>query len=161
MSFTKKTYVDGETVITAGDLNGMQDELIRLAGVAGTPGASGEDGGYYTPSVTQPMLNVMQIRFSGSKPSMPSVANATVNLPRGPQGEQGEQGPQGPKGDTYELTAADKTEIANIAAQQVADTTYTKQEIDSKLGEYTTPAVVNDMIADALNAIGEAEQGAF
>ena len=35
MSFEKVTYKSGETVITADNLNAIQDELIRVAGLLG------------------------------------------------------------------------------------------------------------------------------
>ena len=61
------------------------------------------NGGYYTPSVTQPAANVMTVAFEASKAGMPSVAAVSVMLPKGetgPQGEKGETGPQGEKGET-------------------------------------------------------------
>lgn len=176
MSFTKKTYIDGETVITAGDLNGIQDELIRVAGIADAqPDTPAEDGGYYTPTVTQPSADTMRISFSGSKSGMPAVAPAAVALPKGPQGQQG------PKGDDYVLTETDKSDIADIAAQRLAGATYSKPEIDSKFSSYATKqdvsdfvtaadveamgyqteAQVNALISSAIGRIGRAEEGAF
>lgn len=152
MSFTKKTFVDGETVITANDLNGMQDELIRVAGIAGTPGengAPGENGGYYTPSVTQPTAGTMRVSYSGSKSGMPSVPAATVALPQGPQGEQGpqgpqgEQGPQGAQGPPYELTDKDKTGIADIVLLYIVNDVYSKHDIDTMLAGYATQEYVD------------------
>lgn len=35
MAFTKRNYVSGETVITADNLNAIQDELIRVGGLLG------------------------------------------------------------------------------------------------------------------------------
>lgn len=35
MAFTKRNYVSGEMVITADNLNAIQDELIRVAGLLG------------------------------------------------------------------------------------------------------------------------------
>lgn len=179
MSFTRKTYIDGETVITAGDLNGIQDELIRVASIADTPSDTpSEDGGYYTPTVTQPSADTMRISFSGSKSGMPAVAPAAVALPKGPQGQQG------PKGDDYVLTETDKSDIADIAAQQLAGATYSKPEIDSKLSSYAqkqdipdvsgfvtvtdveamgyqTEAQVNALIAATINGLGHAEDGVY
>ena len=42
--------------------------------------------------------------------------------PQGPKGETGATGPQGPQGDDYILTAADKQEIAGIAANELQPT---------------------------------------
>lgn len=135
MSFTKKNYIDGETVITAGDLNGIQDELIRVAGIADAqPDTPAENGGYYTPTVTQPTSDTMRISFSGSKSDMPAVSPAAVTLPKGQQG------------DAYVLTETDKSDIADIAAQQLAGTTYSKPEIDSKLDGYATKEYVDNAV---------------
>lgn len=37
MAFSKKTYVSGQTAITADNLNAIQDELIRVGGVGTSP----------------------------------------------------------------------------------------------------------------------------
>ena len=153
MSFTKRTYIDGETVITASNLNDIQNELIRIAGIAGTPGedgAPGENGGYYTPAVTQPTAGEMQVSFSGSKSGMPSVPPATVALPQGEQGPQGPRGLQGPKGDPYELTNDDKSGIVNSVLAEIASGVYSKQEIDTMLGGYATQVYV-DAAIDSIN----------
>lgn len=50
MSFTKITYVDGETVISAKNLNDIQDELIRQAEENNTPIATTEVAGKVKPS---------------------------------------------------------------------------------------------------------------
>ena len=36
MSFTKRVYVAGETIITADNLNDIQDELLGMGGVVDT-----------------------------------------------------------------------------------------------------------------------------
>ena len=51
----------------------------RMVGSGGT--GSGGGGGYYTPGVTQPTADTMQISFAPSKPDMPAVNTVTVNLP--------------------------------------------------------------------------------
>lgn len=51
----------------------------RMVGSGGT--GSGVDGGYYTPGVTQPTADTMQISFAPSKSDMPAVNPVTVNLP--------------------------------------------------------------------------------
>lgn len=51
----------------------------RMVGSGGT--GSGVDGGYYTPGVTQPTTDTMQISFAPSKSDMPAVNPVTVNLP--------------------------------------------------------------------------------
>lgn len=37
MAFSKKTYVSGQTAITADNLNAIQDELIRVGGAGTSP----------------------------------------------------------------------------------------------------------------------------
>jgi hypothetical protein len=51
----------------------------RMVGSGGT--GSGVDGGYYTPGVTQPTADTMQISFAPSKSDMPAVNPVIVNLP--------------------------------------------------------------------------------
>ena len=60
-------------------------------GGGGGGGGSGEDGGYYTPSVSEAGV----LSWTASKSGMPSVADANV---KGPQGATGATGPQGPQG---------------------------------------------------------------
>ena len=45
------------------------------------PGEPGEDGGYYTPGVTQPDDKTVQFAFAPSKPGMPAVEPVRVRLP--------------------------------------------------------------------------------
>lgn len=93
----------------------------------GSGGGAGEDGGYYTPEISQTeeqaAAGTMTVSYTASKDGMEEVAAHTVQLPagaqgpkgdpgekgdtgaQGPQGDQGIQGPegpQGPKGDTGE-----------------------------------------------------------
>ena len=49
-------------------------------GAAGTPG---EDGGWYTPAITQPDENTMRVSFSPSKEGMPQVQPTDITLPAG------------------------------------------------------------------------------
>ncbi len=73
-------------------------------------GTPGEDGGYYTPVVSQPEAGMMQIEWDASQTDMPSVAPQSVTLPVGPKGDPG---------DDYALTPEDKQEIAELAAGMV------------------------------------------
>lgn len=43
---------------------------------------NGKDGGYYTPSVSQPDQETVQFDFTPSKADMPAVAPATVRMPK-------------------------------------------------------------------------------
>lgn len=57
-------------------------------------GADGEDGGYYTPSVTTAGL----LNWTPSKDGMPAVASVNIRGPKGDTGSQGERGLQGIQG---------------------------------------------------------------
>lgn len=61
-------------------------------------GPAGEDGGHYTPAVTQLEPGKLQFDWSASREDMPTVASQSVTLPAGPKGETGETGPQGDPG---------------------------------------------------------------
>lgn len=58
-------------------------------------GGSGSDGGYYTPEVTQPSDNTMQVSFAASEDDMPPVEPVSVTLPAGPAGRDGADGTPG------------------------------------------------------------------
>jgi hypothetical protein len=61
-------------------------------------GPAGEDGGYYTPAVTQTETGKAEFSWTASREDMPTVAPQSVTLPAGPKGETGETGPQGNPG---------------------------------------------------------------
>ncbi len=46
-------------------------------------GKRGSDGGWYTPSVTQPDENTLRMAFTPSKDDMPAVADTDITLPSG------------------------------------------------------------------------------
>ena len=52
-------------------------------GPKGDTGDAGEDGGYYTPAVTQTAENTMRVSFTPSKEDMPAVADTDITLPSG------------------------------------------------------------------------------
>ena len=52
----------------------------------GPKGENGADGGYYTPTVTQPDANTMRLSFSPSKEGMPAVSETYITLPSGGSG---------------------------------------------------------------------------
>ena len=81
------------------------EEIPTGGGGTGQPGADGEDGGYYTPSVD----TAGNLSWTPSKAGMPSVPDANIRGPEGPQGDtgpagpagaDGAQGPAGPQGET-------------------------------------------------------------
>lgn len=61
-------------------------------------GGSGEDGGYYVPTVTQVDENTIQISYTASQGDMVKVNAQTITLPSGATGPQGEKGDTGADG---------------------------------------------------------------
>lgn len=104
MSELKSLTLNGKTYDSFVDKEARESIKNLSPGGSGTPG---EDGGYYTPKVEQTDANTMKVSYTASKGSMPAVAEQSITLPAGP------------KGDKYELTDADKQEIAEQAAQLV------------------------------------------
>lgn len=62
----------------------------------GGGGTSGEDGGYYAPSVD----DAGNLTWTASKTNMPAVDGANIKGPKGDTGATGATGPQGPAGAT-------------------------------------------------------------
>ena len=108
------------------------EEIPTGGGGTGQPGADGEDGGYYTPSVD----TAGNLSWTPSKAGMPSVPDANIRGPEGPQGDTGPagpEGPQGPQGDTgpqgptgpegppYTLTEEDKQTIVQAVIAALPD----------------------------------------
>lgn len=81
----------------------------------GAGGSEGGPGGYYSPNVTQPTADTMQVSYTRSSSDMPSVAPVTVTLPAGKDGAAGAQGPAGytPKKGVDYYTEADKQEMVD------------------------------------------------
>lgn len=90
MAYEKQTWVDGVTPLDAEHLNHMEQGISQLS--------AGEPGGYYTPAVTQPTENTMQVVFTPSKTTMPAVDGTEITLPAGPQGSAGADGADGADG---------------------------------------------------------------
>lgn len=77
-------YMDTDT----GDVykcTAAADGAYTWTELVGTGGA-GEDGGYYTPTVTQLDEKTMEVAFKGSKDGMPVIDAANIILPAGPVG---------------------------------------------------------------------------
>lgn len=68
-----------------GTVNPVQTFSGSLYAVPGETGGgtAGKDGGYYTPSVTQPDDNTMRVAFTPSDNSMPEIESKDVTLPAG------------------------------------------------------------------------------
>ena len=98
MAFTKRNYVSGETVITADNLNAIQDELIRVGGLLGKDiqSASINDSGHLILTLTDG--TTLDAGVAKGEKGDTGDAGAT-----GPQGPQGIQGIQGEKGDPGEV----------------------------------------------------------
>ena len=104
MSEMKSLTLNGKTYDSFVDKEARAKIENLNPGGSGTPG---ENGGYYTPKVEQTDANTMKVSYTASKEGMAAVADQNITLPAGP------------KGDKYELTDADKQEIAEQAAQLV------------------------------------------
>lgn len=60
----------------------LAEEIEKLKSEApDVPGKPGQDGGYYTPSLTQPNDNTLEFRFTPSNQGMPTVDPVQVELP--------------------------------------------------------------------------------
>ena len=102
----------------------MAAELVDVPGGGETPGVDGEDGGYYTPTVTQPNANTMRVAFAPSKSDMPSVAAKDIALPAGLPGADGKDGKDGEAGytpvrGTDYWTDSDKAEIKSYVDEAI------------------------------------------
>ena len=65
--------------------------VVAKEGTGGGGSTSGKDGGYYTPSVTQPDENTMRVSYTPSESSMPEVESMDVMLPTGADGKSAYQ----------------------------------------------------------------------
>lgn len=86
-------------------------EMVPLV-LPSSGGGSGEDGGYYIPSVEQTDSSTMTISFTASKSGMNSIEEKAIILPVGPEGPAGQNGHTPVKGTDY-FTDSDKEEIVN------------------------------------------------
>ena len=83
----------------------------------GGSGGNGEAGGYYTPAVTQPTENTMQVSFTPSKTTMPAVDGAEITLPAGPAGSKGDKGADGKSAYAYAVEGGYTGTEAEFAAK--------------------------------------------
>ena len=84
-----------------------------IQGISGTPGAKGDTGATGATGPQGPKGDPFV--YSDFTPEQ----LAALEGPQGPKGEPGVQGPAGPKGDSYNLTAADKAEIARTVLSEL------------------------------------------
>ena len=95
-------FADGETFqqkYDAGELTGPQGEQgpkgdTGAPGADGAQGPAGENGGYYTPAVS----DTGDLTWTASKAGMPSVAGSNIKGQKGDKGDPGDPGAQGPAG---------------------------------------------------------------
>ena len=81
-------YLYTETrTLTSESLDKRLTELEKNGG--GGTATPGEPGGYYTPTVSQPDANTMEVAYTPSAEGMPEVRPVQVTLPAGPQGNPG------------------------------------------------------------------------
>lgn len=105
MALAKRNYVSGETVITAKNLNDIQDSIIALeGGDSGVIPHIGDNGNWYIGSTDT------------GKPSRGATGVT------GQKGETGTDGKTPIKGTDY-WTAADKQEIVNSVIAALPDGT--------------------------------------
>ena len=89
MALSKRTYVSGQTIITAENLNDIQDSIIALEKNDGVIPHIGDNGNWYLGATDT------------GKPS------------------RGAMGAKGDPGDDYVLTSADKAEIAGLVLAEI------------------------------------------
>ena len=78
---------DDVGAISKDDLQNATNEALAQAKSSGEfDGADGSDGGYYTPSVTQPDENTMRLSFRPSKEGMTAISETDITLPSGGSG---------------------------------------------------------------------------
>lgn len=108
MAFSKKNFVDNQTVIDAATLNAIQDELIRVAGLLGKDiqSAAINDSGHLILTLTDgtPLDAGVAKGAQGEKGATGPAG------PQGPAGAPGKDGAKGDPGSDASVTAA------NVAA---------------------------------------------
>ena len=132
MALTKRNYVSGKTVITADNLNAIQDELIRVAGLLGKDiqSAAINDSGHLILMLTDGTTLDAGVA-KGSDGITPHIGDNgnwyigstdTGKPSRGEKGDTGAAGKTPVKGTDY-WTAADKQEIVNSVIAALPDGT--------------------------------------
>ena len=128
MALSKRTYVSGQTIITAENLNDIQDSIIALEKNDGITPHIGDNGNWYIGDTDTGKPS----RGAAGAPGTPGKDGA-----HGEKGEKGDKGDPGAKGDpgtpgkdghtpvkgTDYWTAADKQEIVNDVLAALPDGT--------------------------------------
>lgn len=138
MSFEKVTYKSGETVITADNLNAIQDELIRVAGLLGKDiqSAAINDSGHLILTLTD-------------------GTTLDAGVAKGAKGDTGATGPQGPAGAGMDITGATVGQIAKIAAvdSDGKPTTWSPVDMPTGGGVETWELIKHIKTTEAVNEI--------
>ena len=129
MAFSKKIFVDNQTVIDADTLNAIQDELIRVAGLLGKDiqSAAINDSGHLILTLTDgTTLNAGVAKGSdGVTPHIGDNGNwyiGSTDTGKPSRGTAGAPGKTPVKGTDY-WTEADKQEIVNSVIAALPDGT--------------------------------------
>lgn len=80
-------------------------------------GPAGEDGGYYTPAITQPETGKLQFDWTASREDMPAVAPLSVTLPQGEPGADGKSAYQYAQDGGY--TGTEEEFAEKLAAESI------------------------------------------
>lgn len=103
-----------------------------------------EPGGHYTPVVTQPTDNTMQVSFTPSKADMPPVESVTVNLPVGEGSGQNQP---------YTLPVATADALGGVKPTVAKGEGMTQPvAVDENGGMWTTPAASGTVLVAASDA---------
>lgn len=117
MAFTKRNYVSGETVITADNLNAIQDELIRVAGLLGK--------------------DIQSATIDNSGHLILTLTDGTTLDAGVAKGTKGDTGDTPVKGTDY-WTESDKAEVVAEAAAAIDLTSYAKKtDVPTKTSQLT------------------------
>lgn len=95
MSLTKRTYKHGETVITAENMNAIQDEIIRVGTALDNGDFDGKDGkDGVTPNFTIGTVTTLSAGSNATASITGTAANPVLNLgiPKGKDGTNGTGG---------------------------------------------------------------------
>ena len=142
-------YVAPDEVLTWHEL----EQRIKKIEDEGTP------GGYYTPTITQPDANIMEVAFTASAEGMPAVEAVRVTLPAGPKGETGPTGPQGERGETGATGATGPQGPAGLQGKTGPAGADGKTPVRGV--DYWTDADKQEMVGSVLAALPKWTGGSF
>ena len=121
--------------------------------------SEGTPGGYYTPTVSQPDANIMEVAFTASAEGMPAVEAVRVTLPAGPKGETGPTGPQGERGETGATGATGPQGPAGLQGKTGPAGADGKTPVRGV--DYWTDADKQEMVGSVLAALPKWTGGSF